>query len=202
MHGSITTAQRVLLFTISRFGIMALLIASLPLTLFANDAYSEGSALNEEVIELYRNKNYSQAEPLAKKALERAEKSLGPVHPLVAICLNNLAAVYKAQGKYVAAEPLYRRALAIRESTYGAEHPFVATSLDNLALLYKAEGKFAEAEQLYRRSLAIEERAYGTSHPIVVQSMDNLASFYREAGMNKAAEEMEKRESSIRAGKL
>ena len=45
----------------------------------------------------------------------RFEKTLGPEHPGVATALNNLAALYLAQGKYAEAEPLYQRALAIWE---------------------------------------------------------------------------------------
>ena len=40
--------------------------------------------------------------------------ALGPDHPDVAASLNNLAELYRAQGKYADAEPLYQRALVIR----------------------------------------------------------------------------------------
>jgi tetratricopeptide (TPR) repeat protein len=50
------------------------------------------------------------------------EKALGPEHPNVATSLNNLAALYKAQGRYAEAEPLYRRALEIWEKALGPEH--------------------------------------------------------------------------------
>ena len=49
---------------------------------------------------------YDDAEPLHKRALEIREKALGPVHPDVASSLNNLASLYKDQGKYEDAEPL------------------------------------------------------------------------------------------------
>ena len=51
--------------------------------------------------------------------------------------LNNLAVLYKTEGRYAKAEPLYQRALAIREKALGPEHPDVATSLNNLAALYQ-----------------------------------------------------------------
>ena len=78
---------------------------------------------------------------VAKKALELAEKSLGPDHPTVATSLNNLAALFQAQGQYTQAEPLYRRSLAIREKSLGPDHPDVATSLNNLAQHYQAQGQ-------------------------------------------------------------
>ncbi len=43
------------------------------------------------------------------------ERVLGPEHPHTATSLNNLAGLYKDQGKYEQAEPLLSRALAIRE---------------------------------------------------------------------------------------
>jgi len=69
--------------------------------------------------------------------------------------LNNLAELYRIQGRYPEAEPLYRRSLAIRERTLGPEHPSVATSLNNLAAFYHVQGRYAEAEPLYRRTLVI-----------------------------------------------
>ena len=81
----------------------------------------------------------------------------------MATSLNNLAALYQAQGKYGEAEPLYQRALAIWEKALGPEHPDVATSLNNLAGLYYAQGKYEEAEPLYQRALAIWKRPWGRS---------------------------------------
>jgi tetratricopeptide (TPR) repeat protein len=64
------------------------------------------------------------------------EKQLGENHPNVATSLNNLAGLYKSQGKYNEAESLYRRSLSIWEKQLGENHPLVATSLNNLAELY------------------------------------------------------------------
>ena len=79
-----------------------------------------------------------------------AGKALGPDHPDVAANLNNLAALYYAQGDYAQAEPLFKRALAIRERALGPDHPDVATSLNNLnnlAELCSTQGNYAQAEQ-------------------------------------------------------
>ena len=40
------------------------------------------------------------------------EKALGPDHPSVALALNDLAELYKEEGRYADPEPLYKRALA------------------------------------------------------------------------------------------
>ncbi|MEE8273634.1 MAG: tetratricopeptide repeat protein, partial [Alphaproteobacteria bacterium] len=60
-------------------------------------------------------RRYAKAESLLKRGLAIREKALGPEHPDVAGSLNNLAALYDAQGKYTEAEPLEKRALAIAE---------------------------------------------------------------------------------------
>jgi tetratricopeptide (TPR) repeat protein len=90
---------------------------------------------------------------------------LRPHHPDVASILNNLAELYRVQGKYAEAEPLYQRALAILEEALGPHHPHLATSLNNLALLYRAGGKYGEAEPLYRRALAIRQKSAGAATP-------------------------------------
>ena len=52
-------------------------------------------------------------------ALAICETALGAEHPDTATGLDNLAGLYRAQGRYGEAEPLYRRALAIRETALG-----------------------------------------------------------------------------------
>lgn len=93
------------------------------------------------------------------------ERELGLEHPNVATSLNNLAYLYKSQGRRSEAEHLYRRSLEIRERKLGAEHPAVAISLNNLAGLYDSQGKYSKAEPLYARSLAIFVKTLGQDHP-------------------------------------
>jgi tetratricopeptide (TPR) repeat protein len=57
--------------------------------------------------------HYSESEPLYQRSLAIREKALGPEHPDVAQSLNNLAALYKAQGQYAKAEAMKARAKAI-----------------------------------------------------------------------------------------
>jgi len=62
------------------------------------------------------------------------------------VSLNNLAGLYKDQGRYGEAEPLYKRSLAIDEKALAPDHPKVATALGNLASLYDDQGRYADAE--------------------------------------------------------
>jgi CHAT domain-containing protein len=112
------------------------------------------------------------------RALAIAEKAFGPDHPAVGTGLNNLAIVFRAEGRYAEAEPLYTRALAIDEKALGPDHPDVGTDLNNLALLYYAQGRYADADALYKRALAIDEKALGPDHPDVGRDLNNLAWLY------------------------
>ena len=66
----------------------------------------------------YQQADYAEAEKLLLAALQEAEK-FGEQDPRLATSLNNLAALYSAQGNYAQAEPLYQRALAIVEKALG-----------------------------------------------------------------------------------
>ncbi len=72
--------------------------------------------------------------------------------------LNNLAELYRAQGRYAEAEPLYKRSLAIREKTLGPEHPDTAQSLENYAALLRKTGRADEATEMEVRAKAIRAK--------------------------------------------
>ena len=120
----------------------------------------------------YQQGKYLEAEGLFVTALDVAER-FGPEDPRLATSLNNLALLYKSQGRYEAAEPLHKRALAIKEKALGPDHPDVATSLNNLAGLYRAQGRYEAAEPLDKRALVIWEKALGPDHPDVATSLNN-----------------------------
>ncbi len=72
--------------------------------------------------------------------------------------LNNLAALYEAQGRYAEAEPLYKRALAIWEKALGPEHPSLANSLENYAALLRKSERTSEADKMEARAKAIRDK--------------------------------------------
>ncbi|MBW4671722.1 MAG: tetratricopeptide repeat protein [Cyanomargarita calcarea GSE-NOS-MK-12-04C] len=148
----------------------------------------EAERLNQQVEQLYKEGKYTEAIPLAEKALAIREKVLGLEHSDVATSLNNLARLYRLQGNYGKAEPLYLRSLTIYEKVLGQEHPLVAISLNNLALLYYSQGNYASSEPLLVRSLAISEKVLGREHPYVATSLNNLAELYRLQGNYAKAE--------------
>ena len=114
------------------------------------------------------------------------------LHPDTAQGLNNLAVLYRKQGKYEQAEPLYQRALAINEQQLGSDHPDTAQSLNNLALLYRKQGKYEHAEPLLRRLLSISERQLGPDHPRTEKPRKNYVFLLRTMGRKTQAKQVQK----------
>ena len=133
---------------------------------------------------------YQREQALAIEYFSKAielEKELG-LEADLATNLNNLAVLYKSQGRYSEAEPLYLQALELRKRLLGEDHPDVATSLNNLAVLYNSQGRYSESETLFLQALELRKRLLGEDHPYVATSLNNLASVYNKQGRYSEAE--------------
>ena len=93
-----------------------------------------------------------------EQSLAIREAALGPDHPDVATSLNNVAELYRAQGRFAKSEPLYQRALAIWEEALGPEHPAVVQGLENYATLLRDYQRHAEADEIEARAEAIRAK--------------------------------------------
>jgi len=69
-------------------------------------ALQEAEQLNQQMEQLYQQGKYGEVIPLAEQALAIRKRVLGESHLDVATSLNNLAELYRAQGRYAEAEPL------------------------------------------------------------------------------------------------
>ncbi len=69
--------------------IMAIMLAGFllaaPHAAFSQKGLDEATALNQQIEQLYDQQRYSEAIPLARRALAIREKALGPRHPEDAI---------------------------------------------------------------------------------------------------------------------
>jgi tetratricopeptide (TPR) repeat protein len=92
------------------------------------------------------------AERDLKRDIAAAEAARGAGHPEVASKMAELAALYRAQGRYGEAERLYTRALTIQQNALRADHPDVIRTMRELAEVYRAEGRGDEADDLLRRA--------------------------------------------------
>ena len=116
-----------------------------------------------------------------QQALEIHRRTLAADHPQLATHLNNLALLYKSQGRYSDAEPLYQQALEIDRRTLAADHPKLATHLNNLANLYQSQGRYSEAEPLLLQALEIYEYSLGVGHPDTITVRANYAMLLRQS---------------------
>ncbi|MEX0268199.1 tetratricopeptide repeat protein [Leptolyngbyaceae cyanobacterium UHCC 1019] len=146
--------------------------------------------------------DYCQALFWYQHCRETSEDRLGSDHPDVAITLNNLAGLYRVQGRYSEAEPLHLRSLDIDQCCYGDNHPAIATDLNNLVLLYTSQGRYSEAESLHLRCLEIEKRTLGENQPRFAMGLNSLAGIYRSQGRYSEAEPLCLRALSIQEWQL
>ena len=169
---------------------------------------ASGRFPNEQTLELAQCLNLQGVAALkagqfvrAQTALERAlnirKQMLGARHPEVAVSLNNLAELYRTQGRVNDAQPLFEHALAIREETLGKDHPDVAQSLNNLALIYEQLRQYKLAETLYTRARAMVETGLGHEHPDLANILNNLAGLYYTQERYTEAEPLFKRAQAI-----
>jgi tetratricopeptide (TPR) repeat protein len=110
--------------------------------------------------QLSKQGRYLEAEKSYLEALAAAEKS-GVSDPRLANSLNNLAALYRNQGKYTEALRLLQTASAIWDTIPEPNQTDLATVLDNLAFVCLNQRLYDQAEAHYRRSLDIREKALG-----------------------------------------
>ena len=152
--------------------------------------YSQLGTLYAERVESAKSTNRQKELILAQEYLEKAIVLQTKFQKLEALAtsLNNLAFLYKSQGKYSEAEPLYLDALEMRRRLFTGDHPNVATSLNNLAVLYYSQGKYSEAEPLYLDALEMTKRLFTGDHPDVASILNNLASLYDSQGRYSEAE--------------
>ena len=114
--------------------------------------------LNREIATLIYYGQFSEALPLAQRALSAAEARFGTSHPAFALSLDMLAEVYRNLGRYADAEPLYKSSLTVLENAFGPDHWSVAGPLSNLAVMYMDIGREKDAEPLLKRAIAILDK--------------------------------------------
>jgi len=152
---------------------------------------SDPETLNARAAQYYSQGNYAKAEPLFLEAISELPAEDAGRHGLY---WNNLAAVYRALGRYSEADAMYSNALPALASSFGVDSAEYRNALGNRAELYLRDGKAAvaeadalqllaaavrfrgrldEAESLLKRSLAIREGAVAYT---------NLAEIYSTQG--------------------
>ncbi|MEP6903990.1 MAG: CHAT domain-containing tetratricopeptide repeat protein, partial [Actinomycetota bacterium] len=143
-------------------------------------AIDETRKLITEANRLWRNGNYTEAFPLAERALAVREKELGTENLDVSQAVLVLANLYDDKGDYDRAELFYQRALKIREKLLGKDHISVSLILNNFATLYKDKGEYGKAEPLLLRALEIREKELEPNHLLIASVLLNLGNLSKE----------------------
>ncbi len=95
------------------------------------DAESSGNIADWLIHFVHRQALWAEGTFLYARSLQARQKTLPASHPYIATSLNNLAFLYRSQGRYAEAEPLYTQALDIFVVSLGARHPSTLTVLGN-----------------------------------------------------------------------
>lgn len=150
------------------------------------DAVEEGKKSGKEDLRLAESleelggfyegrREFDEAEPLFKKALE-IKRGILPSNDLnLTEPLARLTMLYQNAGEYSKAEPYMLKKLDIEERAFGPESINFAQGLNFLADLYRAEGKHAEAETTLKRVLSIHTKLDGPESPAVAGCLTGLA---------------------------
>jgi tetratricopeptide (TPR) repeat protein len=133
------------------------------------------------------------------QALAEKERALGPVHPSVALTLNNLGNAHREAGSFDEGRRALERARDIWVGIHGERHPILGYVHNNLGELELAAGRLDEARTHLAAALALREELLGRDHPLVAHSAHQMAAVYEARGELQPARELLERTLAIRA---
>lgn len=181
-----------------RSTVIAVVLCVSAFHVFAQAAGKDWQALMDQHADAMKQGQSDLGLDLAQKALELAEKRLGPVHAEVARSLIALAHSQTALGKYEEALLLQQQALAIKEFMLGPEHFDNAMSHYELAETYGKLSQYEKALTHGQRGLAIIEKVYGPDDLVTAIGMEMLAWRYRDMGKYDDVLALQKRAFEVR----
>lgn len=97
---------------------------------------------------------YTKAQPLAERALTLAKKNCEPDSE-IAMCLIDLATLYKNQNKLLDAEKMCKLGLKLQKKALYEKHPYVAYTFRTLGAIYQEQGKYDKAGTALDEAMAI-----------------------------------------------
>ena len=128
----------------------------------------------------FRTSRFQDAADAYRRAITRAERTIGPASALASGCLNNLANVARMQQAYDEAIGYSRRALAIkrqRRDTMG-----MASDYYSLGIFHYFSGDYGRARDYLSACLAIREQRLPPDHYLLSDPYEVLGILHEEAG--------------------
>ncbi|KAJ6511153.1 hypothetical protein C8R45DRAFT_1162667 [Mycena sanguinolenta] len=146
---------------------------------------------------------YTAAEELEAREVERRRKCSGDDHPDTLRAMHSLAITYDDLGRFEKAEKLYAAVLEKQKKFLGNDHLDTLHTMLSLATTYDNLGQFEEAKKLKIEVLEKWQKLLGDDHPDTLQTMHNLANTYNNLGQFEEAkklniEVLEKRQKLLR----
>jgi tetratricopeptide (TPR) repeat protein len=141
--------------------------------------------------------DYAAAEQLSERALEIVRRLHPSVQPDVALALNNLGTIYRAQHRLQESWRLYTEALEIMRNSGQPEHPAWIRTLSDYASVGFDHGRYNEAKSFLEQALGRAERTYGPNHPSLASILRDYAAVLRKTRHKSDAKKAEARASRI-----
>lgn len=121
-------------------------------------------------------------------ALDLIESHSGSVTPrLAALLRNNLANLYRHQGRHDEAEPLFLSQVEALERDTAEAGEMLMAAYHNLGELYSDRNEFDRAEDYFHRALDRNRRVHGDSDRTVAFNLTSLGNMYMRADRFKEA---------------
>ena len=135
--------------------------------------------LNKQVKELYKNKEFEKALPIAIQTIDTVKKELGENNDTSIKVINTVGLIYFKLKQLEKAEPFFIKAAEITKTIYGDTHSEYAKSLVVIASLYTNMQQPTKALQLYIRATEIWRNV--PDYPNYLNGLKKLVDFYEAA---------------------
>ncbi|WP_338766275.1 serine/threonine-protein kinase [Bernardetia sp. ABR2-2B] len=112
----------------------------------------------------FKKQNLIRAETINQEALKVMEEELGMEHKHTLTALNNLAAVYAAQGRHDLGKPIALRSYNGFLSKYGEKNDKTAAAALNVGFYYTKLNKFDSALVFVNQANEIYKQLFGENH--------------------------------------
>ena len=104
--------------------------------------------------------DYTKAQPLAEQALSLAKRN-NASNSEIAMCLIDLAILYKNQNKLVDAEKMCVLGLQLQEKALYKNHPYTAYTLRSLSSIYQQQTRYNEAADALDKAITVMLDSHG-----------------------------------------
>ncbi|MHC4125259.1 MAG: tetratricopeptide repeat protein [Planctomycetota bacterium] len=130
---------------------------------------------------------YAKAQPLAEKALTLARRK-GTSDSELAMCLIDLATLYKNQNKLVDAERMCELGLKLQKKVLYKNHPYLAYTLSASSSIYCEQGKYYQARSALEEAMAIMLDAHSANDKAMAPFFVDIAKLHVAQGDLEEAE--------------